>query len=92
VSSTQPKALQRANRKAAAEEAARQGHYVATDDARQEMGRIAGAMQAEADGALREIATIIAAKFDLPLRDVSFEMTQAQHGLRGETIVVDRQP
>ena len=61
--------LQRANRKAAEEEAARQGFYVRTDDVRQQMGRIAGQEMAVIEGRLGQIATEFAAQFQIPQRD-----------------------
>ena len=82
VRSAKLEALQRANRMAAAEEAARQGRFVAAADARQQMGRIAGQLVSETDGLLHELAIVLAARFGLPLRDVAFEVRQSAMRIR----------
>ncbi|MEY9578680.1 type IV secretory pathway VirB10-like protein [Bradyrhizobium diazoefficiens] len=62
--------LQRENRKRAEEEAARSGRFVDSQAARAEMTKIASRVVAIIDGALPEIASVLAAKFALPQRDV----------------------
>ena len=60
----------RTNRMQAAEEALQQGRLIATDDARQQMTRLAGLMLQIFEGSLTDIAAAMASKFDLPQRDV----------------------
>lgn len=63
-------AIRRQNRKAAEEEAERQGRFVETDAARQEMTRLAAAMLSSFEGSLQTMATAVASKFGVPQRDV----------------------
>ena len=60
----------RRNRIQAADEAARQGLLMASEDARDQMARIAGMMLQIFEGALPDFASAMAAQFDLPQRDV----------------------
>lgn len=60
----------RTNRMQASEEALRQGKLMAAEDAREQMGRIAGMMLQIFEGALPDFAAATAARFDLPQRDV----------------------
>lgn len=62
--------IERDNRKKAEDEAARAGRYVAAEAARQQLGRVAGAMVTVFESALAELATAIAAQFKVPQRDV----------------------
>lgn len=63
-------AQQRANRKAAEDEAARAGRYVMAEDVTRSMGRALARQIAAYEGSLGELATAIAAKFSLSQRDV----------------------
>jgi len=65
-----------ANERAAEEAKLRAGRYVEADDARQEMGRVAGRLVAAFEGALPELAAAIAANSSMSQRD-------ALHILRG---------
>ena len=58
------------NRRLAEDEALRRGILMSSDDAREQMTRIAGMMMQIFEGALPEIATAIAGKFQVPHRDV----------------------
>ena len=69
-------AAERANRVAAAEEAASQGLYTETASVRAEMGKIAGQMMRIFEGALPEIATAIASEFRLDARDVTHHLNE----------------
>lgn len=69
--------LRRANRQKAEEEAARSGKYVETTDAVRQLGTVASQLMSVVEGSLTEIATAIAAKFEIPQRDVL-------HLMRGE--------
>lgn len=60
----------RRNRIQAADEALRQGMLMSADDAREQMGRIAGMMLQIFEGALPDFAAAVAAQFDVPQRDV----------------------
>ncbi len=74
--------LERAVGKARAEEAARSGRYIEADAARQEMGKIAGRVVASFEGGLPELASALAAHFQLPQRDVLHVLRTAWRGLR----------
>jgi hypothetical protein len=69
--------LQRANREAAKKEAAGSGLLTGAEAAAQQMGRIAAQIVTLFEGALPEFSSAIAAKFQVPQRDVL-------HLLRGE--------
>lgn len=69
-------AAERANRLAAVEEAASEGRYTDTAEARAEMGKIAGQVVRIFEGALPEIATAIAAEFKLDARDVTYQLNE----------------
>lgn len=60
----------RKNRREAEEEAARAGRFVESQAVRAEIAKIAGRVVSVIDGALPEMAAAIAAKFELPQRDV----------------------
>lgn len=60
----------RRNRIQAADEALRQGMLMSADDAREQIGRIAGMMLQIFEGALPDFAAAVAARFDVPQRDV----------------------
>jgi len=62
--------LRHSNARAADEAAARSGKYVEADAVRQEMGAIAGRLVASLEGGLPGIADAVAARFELPPRDV----------------------
>lgn len=74
--------LELANEKAREEQAARAGRYISSDDARREMGRIAGRMTTMFEGALGEFAMAIAAQSNLPARDVLHTLRQTFHAIR----------
>jgi len=84
--------LELANEKARAEAEARAGRYVEADAARQEMGKIAGRLVASVEGGLPELASALAAHFQLPQRDVLHVLRAAWRGLRarlgGEAVAV----
>jgi hypothetical protein len=63
-----------ANRRAAEEESMRRGQLMRTQDARQEMSRVAGTMMQIFEGCLPEFATAIASRFSVPQRDVLHEL------------------
>ncbi|TDE34138.1 hypothetical protein [Antarcticimicrobium sediminis] len=60
----------RRNRIQASDEALRQGMLMSADDARDQMARISGMMLQIFEGALPDFAAAMAAKFDVPQRDV----------------------
>ncbi|KIC42229.1 hypothetical protein RA27_02230 [Ruegeria sp. ANG-R] len=60
----------RKNRISAAEEAERQGLLMGSEDAREQMMRIAGMMMQIFEGALTDFATVVASEFGVPKRDV----------------------
>lgn len=60
----------RKNRREAEEEAANAGRFVDSQAARAEIAKVAGRVVTVIDGALPEMAAAIAAKFELPQRDV----------------------
>jgi len=62
--------LQRLNRRAAREEAKKNGRLTDADLARQQMGRVAAQIVTIYDGGATEIANAIASAFNLPPRDV----------------------
>jgi transcriptional regulator with XRE-family HTH domain len=61
--------LELANERAADEAKLREGRYIVADDARQEMGRIAGRLIASFEGALPELADAIVANSSMSQRD-----------------------
>ncbi len=65
-----------ANERAAEEAKLREGRYILADDAKQEIGRVAGRLVASVEGALPELAAAIAAGSPMSQRD-------ALHVLRG---------
>ncbi|MBT9383316.1 hypothetical protein KM176_05545 [Pseudooceanicola sp. CBS1P-1] len=73
----------RRNRVQSAEEAQRTGQLMAAADAREQAGRIAVTMLQIFEGALPDFAAALAARFDLPQRDVL-------HLLRAEMVKVRR--
>lgn len=60
----------RTNRIQASEEALRQGHLVAADDAREQMTRVASMMLQIFEGSLPDLGASISAQFGIPQRDV----------------------
>ena len=58
------------NRDAAAKELAARGYYVRADETRAMLGQVAAGMQNVFEGALADFATAVAAKFEVPQRDV----------------------
>lgn len=60
----------RRNRIQASDEALRQGMLMSADDARDQMARVAGMMLQIFEGALPDFSAAMAAKFDVPQRDV----------------------
>lgn len=58
------------NRDAAEKELARRGYYTRTDDMRVALGQVASGMLNVFEGALGDLATAIAAQFEVPQRDV----------------------
>jgi hypothetical protein len=62
--------LELSNEHARAVREAEAGRYVHSDDVQRAMGKIAGRMIGVFEGALGELATAIAAKSNLPARDV----------------------
>ncbi|ATN32894.1 hypothetical protein ACO34A_03645 [Rhizobium sp. ACO-34A] len=75
-------AARRANRNAAISEARDRGQLIDTDTARAEMSRVASAMMDVFDGGLTDMATAIAAEFQLPQRDVKHIMRREFRKLR----------
>jgi hypothetical protein len=72
------------------EAAARTGIYCRTDDARRNMGRIAGQVLSTCEGALGELATAIAATFSIPQRDVLHIMRSEFRAVRERASVAQR--
>ncbi|WP_039017544.1 hypothetical protein [Halocynthiibacter namhaensis] len=60
----------RKNRIGASEEALQQGLLMSSDDAREQMSRVAGMMLQIFEGALTDFAAITASQFNVPQRDV----------------------
>lgn len=60
----------RKNRLGAVEEAERQGLLIGSEDAREQMMRIAGMMMQIFEGSLTDFAAVIASEFGVPKRDV----------------------
>lgn len=75
-------AARRANRNAAIGEARDRGQLIDTDAARAEMSRVASALMDVFDGGLTDMATAIAAEFQLPQRDVKHIMRREFRKLR----------
>lgn len=75
-------AARRANRNAAISEARDRGQLMDTDMARAEMSRVASALMDVFDGGLTDMATAIAAQFQLPQRDVKHIMRKEFRKLR----------
>jgi hypothetical protein len=71
-----------ANERAAEEAKLREGRYIVTDDARQEMGRIAGRLIASFEGALSELADAIAANSSMPQRDALHVLRASWRAIR----------
>lgn len=60
----------RTNRIQASDEALRQGLLMSSDDAREQMTRVASMMMQIFEGSLKDLAAAIASQFDIPQRDV----------------------
>ncbi len=60
----------RKNRKGAADEALQQGKLISSEDAREQMTRVASMMLQIFEGSLTDFAAAIASQFDVPQRDV----------------------
>ena len=67
---------------------ARSGRYMLANDARQEMGKIAGALIAAMEGGLPELADAIAADIKAPQRDVLLALKGAWRALRARLAYV----
>lgn len=67
-------ALQRQNRKAAEEEAARAGRYVLADEMERQVGRATQDMLTAFEGAFSDFATALNARFKIPHRDALHEI------------------
>jgi hypothetical protein len=74
--------LSLANEHARAVREAEAGRYVLADDARQQLGAIAGRMVSAFEGSLGEMATAIAGKFKVPARDVLHILRTTFHTIR----------
>lgn len=61
---------QRANRRAAEDDALRNGKLMLTSDARQQMDLVASQMMQTFEGSITDMAAAVSAKFKLPHRDV----------------------
>ena len=66
--------MEAANRRTAEEDRLRRGIYMLTEDAQQEMARIAGTMITIIEGSLTDLATALAARFEIPQRDALHEL------------------
>jgi hypothetical protein len=77
--------LELANQHARAVREAEAGRYVRADDVRQEMGKIAGRTIGVFEGALGELATVVAAKTDQPARDILHIMRTTFRSIRERT-------
>ncbi|MCJ7996678.1 hypothetical protein J5N58_06895 [Rhizobium cremeum] len=75
-------AARRANRNAAINEARERGQLMDTDAGRAEMTRVASALMDVFDGGLSDMATAIAAEFQLPQRDVKHILRKEFRKLR----------
>lgn len=75
-------AARRINRNAAISEARDRGQLIETDASRAEMSRIASALMDVFDGGLTDIASAIAAAFQLPQRDVKHLMRKEFRKIR----------
>ncbi|WP_414901161.1 hypothetical protein [Rhizobium cremeum] len=75
-------AARRANRNAAINEARERGQLMDTDAGRAEMTRVASALMDVFDGGLTDMATAIAAEFQLPQRDVKHILRKEFRKLR----------
>lgn len=62
--------IRRANRRQAEEEAARSGRFTDAAEASRQMGALATKMMAVMEGSLAELSTAVAARFEVPQRDV----------------------
>jgi len=69
--------LQHLNAKAAEEADARRGRYILAEDAKQELGRVAGRLVAAFEGALPELAAAIAASSAMSQRDALHALRRA---------------
>jgi hypothetical protein len=74
--------IQRANRRAAIEEAAETGRLVGAEGVAKQMGRLASQMVTVFEGSLTQFANAIAAKFSLPQRDVLHLLRTEMRGVR----------
>lgn len=77
-------ALQRTNRIAAAEEAAKQGFYTAAADARRQMTAVAAQVLRVFEGAIPEMADKLAAQFKIEERDVNLFLVGFLRDVRDE--------
>ena len=71
-----------ANERAEEEARLREGRYVAADDVRKEMGRIAGRLIVSFEGALPELAEAIAANSLMPQRDALYVLRASWRAIR----------
>ena len=86
----QLESLQRKNRREAIEEAATSGQFADAIAVRQQMGRLAAQMVTAFEGALPELAAAIAAKWQLPQRDVLHLMRTAYRDVRAKQAAAAR--
>ena len=80
-----------ANRRAAEDEAARSGRLTDAESCRQEMGRLGAQLVNLIEGALPELAATIAAKFEVPQRDVLHLLRTEIRRVRADAADVMRQ-
>lgn len=76
--------IQRQNRIAAEQELATRGTYMRSDDARLAMAKMAGQMLTVFEGSLVDLATAVAAKFQLTQRDVLHLLRAEFRATRGK--------
>lgn len=74
----------RANRQAEREELAERGVYIPTEEARAGMVSVAAAMMAVFEGGLADFASAVAAKFEVPERDVLHLLRSEFRGIRAK--------
>jgi hypothetical protein len=79
--------LQRENRKRAEEEAFRSGLFTYSQVAKAQMAKIAAQDLTIFEGALMEIAATVAAKFEIPMRDILHLMRHEFRAVRGRAAV-----
>ncbi len=83
--------LQAQNRRLAEEERARAGLYMRTEDAKQDMARVAAQMMKVFEGGLADMAGAVAAKFGLTQRDVVHVLRSEFRGVRASAARALRQ-